>query len=188
MTDTPPSRPRLPTPTRSPSPTSPVIDYSPHTVPYDETFENDLMTAILHAPEQPAAPAPSATTSPPLISASALPIPLSSPLRTHPSPIPGVRLTHERGHHTGGPGPSGQAARDFAARFIAEAGVAAGDAAALERAVARAQAARLEDVRNRMRAREEAWRRNLATERELGDLKLQRQAEVRVLERMKGKR
>ncbi|KAF9691056.1 hypothetical protein EKO04_010961 [Ascochyta lentis] len=193
MTDTTPNRPRprLPTPNLSSSPTSPVIDYSPHTVPYDETFENELMTAILHGPTnpppQPRLPQPTNDTMR-MISASDLPIPISSPLRTHPSPVPGLQLTHEKGYHTGGIGPSAHVVNEFAARFIAERGLKAGDVEGLERAVKSEVEGKLEVVKERMRERERAFERNKGVERELGDLRLQRQAELRVMERVKGRR
>ncbi|KZM24801.1 uncharacterized protein EKO05_0003517 [Ascochyta rabiei] len=191
MTGTPPHRPRLPTPTLSSSPTSPVIDYSPHTVPYNESFENELMTAILQAPTTTTPPQPRrplATDDTRMISASDLPVPLNSPLRTHPSPVPGLLLTHEKGYHTGGIGPSAHVVNEFAARFIAERKLEAGDVEGLERAVQREVQSKLEVVKERMRERERAFDRNKGVERELGDLRLQRQAELRVMERVKGKR
>lgn len=184
-TDT-PSRPRLPTPGLSSSPTSPVIDYSPHTVPYNEEFENDVMNAILHGPSNPSPRGKSKDT--PMIAAADLPIPLTSHLRTHPSPIPGLFLTHENGYHTGGIGPSAHAVNEFATRFIEERGLGAGNVEGLERAVRVEVEGRLEEVKSRMRRREEAVRENERVLRELDDLRLQRQAELRVLERMKGKR
>jgi hypothetical protein len=181
-----PSRPRLPTPGLSSSPTSPVIEYSPHTVPYNEEFENDIMNVILHAPSNPSPRRKNEDT--PMISASDLPIPLSSHLRTHPSPIPGLFLTHEHGYHTGGIGPSAHIVNEFAQRFIAERDIGAGDVRALEQAVREEIQGKLEEVKTRMRKREEAVERNDKVQRELEDLRLQRQAELRVLERMKGKR
>ncbi|KAF1925576.1 uncharacterized protein M421DRAFT_69708 [Didymella exigua CBS 183.55] len=181
-----PARPRLPTPGLSSSPTSPVIDYSPHTVPYNEDFENELMAIILHAP--PATSPRRRTDEPPMISAADLPIALTSHLRTHPSPIPGLLLTHANGYHTGGIGPSAHAVRAFALRFVAERDIAPGDVKALQRAVDAEVQSRLEEVRRRMRTREKAVRANDRVRRELDDLRLQRQAELRVLERMKGRR
>jgi hypothetical protein len=184
-TDT-PARPRLPTPGLSSSPTSPVIDYSPHTVPYNEDFENDLMNAILHGP--PSASPRRKTEEPPMIAAADLPIPVASHLRTHPSPIPGLFLTHEHGYHTGGIGPSAHVVGEFAQRFVGERDIAPGDVRALERAVEAEVQGRLDEVRSRMKRREKAFRDNERVRRELEDLRLQRQAEIRVLERMKGKR
>lgn len=184
-TDT-PNRPRLPTPGLSSSPTSPVIDYSPHTVPYNEDFENDMMNAILHGPSH--TPPRRKTEDTPMISAADLPIPVASHLRTHPSPIPGLFLTHENGYHTGGIGPSAHVVHDFAQQFVAEREIAPGDVPALEQAVQTEVEGRLDEVRARMRKREKAVRENERVRRELEDLRLQRQAELRVLERMKGKR
>lgn len=176
---------RLPTPGLSSSPTSPVIDYSPHTVPYNEEFENDVMNAILHGPP-PTSPR-CKTEAPPMISAADLPIPLASHLRTHPSPIPGILLTHAHGYHTGGIGPSAHVVSEFAQRFVSDRDIAPGDVSALERAVELEVQARLDEVRSRMKRREKAVRENERVRRELEDLRLQRQAELRVLERMKGR-
>lgn len=181
-TDT-PTRPRLPTPGLSSSPTSPVIDYSPHTAPYKEDFENDIMHAVLHTP--PNLSPRRKTEDTPMISASDLPIPLSSHLRTHPSPIPGLFLTHENGYHTGGIGPSAHVVGEFAQRFVAERVIGPGDVSGLEDAVREEVGARLEEVKARMRRREEAVGKNEKVLRELEDLRLQRQAELRVLEKMK---
>src|SRR4051812_18055722 len=92
------------TPGEEPEPTSPSIDYSPSTVPYHESFENALMQSILHPSNT--LLHQTSTQSVPLVTPSDLPIPLNSPLRQHPSPIPGLFLTHANGYHTGGPGPS----------------------------------------------------------------------------------
>jgi hypothetical protein len=171
-----------PTPGLSSSPTSPVIDYSPHTVPYSETFENDLMNTILHPSSHPSPRRQTHET--PMISASDLPIPVHSHLRTHPSPIPGLFLTHENGYHTGGIGPSPRIVHEFAQRFIQERGVK--DSDDLQREVHDEMERRLDEAKARMRSREEAVDKNKAVERELDDLRLQRQAELRVMERVKG--
>ncbi|KAF3006603.1 hypothetical protein E8E13_007274 [Curvularia kusanoi] len=187
MTDThAPSRPRLPTPGLSSSPTSPVIDYSPHTVPYNEAFENDVMNAILHGPSDPSPRRKDEDT--PMIAASDLPIPLSSHLRTHASPIPGLFLTHENGYHTGGIGPSAHIVNDFAQRFIEEKGLGPGDVTGLEKAVRGEVEGRLDEVRNRMRKRERAVKDNERVLKELEELRLSWQQEARVLEKMKGKK
>lgn len=162
-------------------PTSPVIDYSPATVPYNEAFENALMSAILDAETTaPRTPLPTI----PVINPTTLPVPLDSQLRTHASPIPGVLLTHTNGYHTGGPGPSPTSIEEFARRFIAEEGVV--DREGLESAVRRAIEERLDVARERMKERKEAVRKNKGVERELEDLRVQRAAEVSVQEKLKG--
>ncbi|KAJ8110205.1 hypothetical protein OPT61_g6895 [Boeremia exigua] len=180
------SHPRLPTPGPSSSPTSPVIDYSPHTVPYNETFENDLMRAILHGSPQPSPKRKTEDT--PMISAADLPIPITSHLRVHPSPIPGVFLTHVNGYHTGGIGPSTHAVNDFARRFVEDRGLGAGDVGGLERAVRGEVEDKLDEVRSKMRRREVAVKENERLRKELESLRLERQAELRVMEKMKGRR
>lgn len=77
---------------------------------------------------------------------------------------------------------------EFAQRFVRERDLGAGDVVGLERAVRGEVEGRLEEVRDRMRRRETAFKDNERVRRELEDLRLQRQAELRVLERMKGKR
>lgn len=144
------------------------------------------MNAILHGPPNPSPEKKSEDN--PMISASDLPIPLTSHLRTHPSAIPGLFLTHANGYHTGGIGPSAHVVNDFARRFVEERGLGAGDVEGLERAVRGEMESRLEEVRSRMRRRELAFKENERVHKELEDLRLQRQAELRVLERMKGKR
>ena len=162
-------------------PTSPVIDYSPAAVPYNEAFENSVMDAVLSSdPIAPRTPLSSI----PVINPTTLPVPLNSPLRTYASPIPGVLLTHTNGYHTGGPGPSPSTVDDFARRFIEEEGVV--DREGLESAVRKAIEERMEIVRSRMNERSEAVRKNKAVERELEDLRVQRAAEVSVQEKLKG--
>ncbi|CAI6333840.1 unnamed protein product [Periconia digitata] len=164
-----------------PEPTSPVVEYSPASVAYNEAFENSLMHAILYESElAPRTPLPST----PVINPTSLPIPLSSPLRTHPSSIPGVLLTHPKGYYTGGPGPNPSTVTEFARKFIAEYGIE--DAGQLERVVEEKMKEKMEEVRERMRDREEAVNKNRSVERELENLKMQRAAELRVAEKIKG--
>jgi hypothetical protein len=189
--DTPMSNAPL-TPSEDASPTAgeppsaqPVVDFSPATVPYNEDFENDLMNLILHPPATHTTPAP---ISPPMIPASSLPIPLTSPLRTHASPIPGLNLTHPNGYHTGGPGPSTATVRAFVEKVMSEHDVIDGDVEGVRRIVQGMLEEKKDELRERMEERERAVRRNKEIDDELEKLRLQRDAEVRVLEKMKGKR
>ncbi|KAF2264914.1 hypothetical protein CC78DRAFT_215055 [Lojkania enalia] len=170
------------TPIDDPEPTSPVIDYSPATVAYDEAFENALMNAILYPPSSTSQPVSKLSNSPPLILPTMLPVPLTSPLRTHPSPIPGLLLTHVHGYHTGGPGPSPATVADLASKFISENDIQ--DAGQLERVVEERIKEKIEEVRERMREREEAVKKNEELERQLRDLEAQRSVEARVKERI----
>ncbi|KAF2745298.1 hypothetical protein M011DRAFT_143011 [Sporormia fimetaria CBS 119925] len=173
-----------PTPGEDVELTSPAVDYSPATVPYNEAFENELMNAILHPSPDTRSRTPH---SPPLINPTTLPIPLDSPLRVHPSPIPGVLLTHVNGYHTGGPGPAPTTVSQFAERFIEENGIQ--DAEQLERVVSEKVAGLLDTVKERMREREEAVRKNGEIRRQLEDLEVMRMTELRVQEKIKeGKR
>jgi hypothetical protein len=111
-----------------------------------------------------------------VIPASSLPIALTSPLRTHASPIPGLYLTHAHGYHTGGPGPAPDVLRAYAERV-------GGDREAWKERLD----AKMSELRSRMEEREDAVRRNREVEEELGTLRLQREAEVRVLQKMGGR-
>ncbi|KAH8719216.1 hypothetical protein GQ44DRAFT_730130 [Phaeosphaeriaceae sp. PMI808] len=188
--DTPMSNAPL-TPIESASPSSipqsqPTVDFSPATVPYNEDFENALMDLILHPPSPLPNPPPAQDTTP-MIPASQLPIPVSSPLRTHTSPIPGLHLTHANGYHTGGPGPAPETIRAFADKFISEHGIR--DVDELRRVIGEEMSARKAQAKSRMLERERALTRNKEVEDELSKLRLQREDEVRVLEKMKsGKR
>lgn len=162
--------------------TSPAVDSSPDTVPYNEAFENDLMDLILHPPTAPTQPTSSLDTQ--IIAANQLPIPITSHLRTYPSPIPGLYVTQPNGYHTGGPGPSSHTVNKFAERFIREHDV--DDAGQLERVVEALVKRKIEEARERMVARSDAVEKNRAIDRELEDLRLQRSAELRVMERVKG--
>ncbi|KAF2020620.1 hypothetical protein BU24DRAFT_4287 [Aaosphaeria arxii CBS 175.79] len=168
-----------PTPGEEPEPTSPVIDYSPATVTYDERFENNLMHAILNPSDTPSR----TSGSPPLIDPTTLPVALDSPLRTHRSPIPGVLLTHANGYHTGGPGPAASIVNDFAEKFIKENDIQ--DVGQLERVVEEKIKDLMEVATERMREREEAIRKNEEVEKELKNLEIQRDTERRVEEKFK---
>lgn len=171
------------TPGDEPEPQNPMVDFSPATVPYDEAFENSLMEVILNPPK-PSSKQPNHE--PPVVAASQLPIPLSSHLRTHESPVQGVYLTHANGYHTGGPGPSPATVKEFADQFIQEHGIE--DAGQLERIVDEMVRDRKNEVWERMKKRNEAVEKNKGVERELDDLRLQRSAELRVMEKFKGKK
>lgn len=175
------------TPGEDPDPTAPAIDYSPATVAYNEAFENALMNAILY-PSAPANPAPRSSTdsTAPLIPPTTLPVALDSPLRTHISAIPGVKLTHHNGYHTGGPGPSPSTVNEFAARFIEEHGIQ--DAGQLERVVEEKIKGLMDIAREKMREREEAVRKNEEVGKMLADLEVQRKTEMRVQEKVKEER
>jgi hypothetical protein len=179
------------TPSEDASPTSPqpqpVVDFSPATVPYNETFENDLMNLLLHPPTTSTPPVPNNDTNP-MIPASQLPIPLTSPLRTHSSPLPGLHLTHANGYHTGGPGPSSATIQAFAEKFAGEHGLDLKDSAEVKRVARAVLEEKMGEARGRMGEREKAVRRNREIDEELEKLRVQREDEVRVLEKMKGRR
>ncbi|KAF1996532.1 hypothetical protein P154DRAFT_311598 [Amniculicola lignicola CBS 123094] len=163
-----------------PEPASPSIDYSPATVPYDEAFENQLMHAILHPSSHPPR---TPSSEHPQIAPACLPVPLNSHIRTHPSPIPGVLLTHPNGYHTGGPGPSPSTVRDYADEFIKRHGIE--DAEHLQKVVEEEIRKRMEEVKERMREREEAVRKNEEVNKSLLEKEMQRGVEVRIHEKIR---
>jgi hypothetical protein len=63
-----------------------------------------------------------------------------------------------------------------------------GDREEVKRTAQRLIAEKIEEVRERMEEREKAVKKNREVDEELEKLRLQRDAEVRVLERLKGKR
>lgn len=178
----------------------------PNSLPYSEEFENDLMNLILH---------PDSPISKPAVERAVdaeFPVPLYSPARTvgtggvlHPElPIP---LTHMGGWWTGGPGPgtssAGPAAdappppsqeevdaqRAFVNDFI-QTNLPRLNArttpATVEGKIAEEVERLVSDVKERMHRREEAVKNNERVEKELEMLKLQRETEKRVWERMRG--
>jgi hypothetical protein len=167
------------TPGEDAEPTAPAIDYSPASVPYSESFENALMNAILYPSST---PHPHPLPTPPMINPTTLPVPLTSPLRTHTSPIPGILLTHPHGYYTGGPGPTPHTVTEFASRFIDDHGIQ--DAGQLERVVEGKVGELLERVRSRMGMREDAVRRNEEVRRAIVRLDMERESERRVQEKM----
>ncbi|KAF2738832.1 hypothetical protein EJ04DRAFT_27680 [Polyplosphaeria fusca] len=169
------------TPVDDPEPTAPVIDYSLAAVPYNEAYENDLMKAILYPSSKTPAQPPS--NPPPHIAPTSLPVPLDSPLRTYPSAVPGIFLTHENGHFTGGPGLTPAAKAEYSKRFIAEHNIKTAEE--LERVRAQLIAQKIEEAKARARAREAAIRKNAEIDKRIQELEVQRSAEMRVAERVK---
>jgi hypothetical protein len=99
-----------------------------------------------------------------------------------------LNLTHANGYHTGGPGPTTETVRAFAEKVMSEHGVRDGDVEELRRVAQVLMEEKKAELRERMAEREKAVKRNREIEDELEKLRLQRDAEVRVLEKMKGKR
>lgn len=191
------------TTTNTPLPQPP----DPSDVPYSEEFENDLMKLILRGEE--AAPKSAVDHAADIN----FPIPLYSPARTASGggvlhaelPVP---LTHLGGWWTGGPGPGTsagaatdppsdqsseeiEAQRAFVNDFIqthlprlnSRTSTATVDAKITE------EVERLiNEVKDRMRKREEAVKNNEKVKKELEMLRLQRETEKKVWERMRGSR
>lgn len=76
----------------------------------------------------------------------------------------------------------------YAEKLAAEHGVDATDAEAVKKVARTVMEGKMSEVKARMGEREKAVRKNREVDEELEKLRLQRDAEVRVLEKMKGKR
>ncbi|KAF2805122.1 uncharacterized protein BDZ99DRAFT_574736 [Mytilinidion resinicola] len=174
-------------PSQAPLTPTPADDFStlPHSLPYDEAFENDLMHAILD-PSSQALPPLSACEQLPDVPMPRLPIPLNSPHRIHPSRFPALRLTHPHGYHTGGLGPSPTVAAEYAENFIAVKGIAQPEE--LRRKVDEAIEERAREVVERMQKRKEALKENENTRKKIAALEASRRAEERVEERIRAGR
>jgi hypothetical protein len=160
----------------------------PTTVPYNAAFDDSLMSTMLYIPssyqqrsngEQPLNAAS--------ITPEHLPIPLSSHLRTHPSGVPGVALTHPHGSLYGGPQPHSEAAlHAYAQDLIASNGITSRSelAVLIEREIVDARS----ELEERLDARRSARERNQEVEREISKLVDEREMEIRVAERWRNER
>ena len=170
------------TPGEDPEPSS-TIDYAPDHVPYDEQFENELMERILFPGMADFASQRPVPKDEQAVYISSLPVPLNSPDRKYPSPIPGILLTHPNGYHTGGPGPSPEEVSAFAEQFIAHHDITT--SRDLAKKVDEVIKQKVAEVRERLEAREEAVLKNQRVRKDIKDLEVQRQAEERVEERIR---
>jgi hypothetical protein len=107
-------------------------------------------------------------------------------LRTHPSPVPGILLTHENGQITGGPGPTPTAINEFVQNIMAK--YADNTAEEFEKLKERLMSEAMEEIKKRAAAREDAIRHNSEIDKQIRDLEAQREAERRVAERLKQRR
>ena len=122
----------------------------------------------------------------PSISPSSLPLPLTSPLRKYPSPIPNLLLTHPAGYHTGGPGPSAGTIAEFTSRFVEDNNIKSKEE--LERKVDETMKERLDEVRERMKKRKEMFQRNEVVTKKIKLLEAQRRVEEKIEEKIRSER
>ena len=162
------------------------LNYTPHDLPYSESFENSLMDTILSSSPRNSRSLPSPSQPLPSISPSSLPLSLKSPLRKYPSPIPNILLTHPAGYHTGGPGPSAGTIAEFTSRFVEDNNIKSKEE--LERKVDETMKERLDEVRERMKRRKEAFQRNEGVKRNIEELEAQRRIEEIVEEKIRSER
>jgi hypothetical protein len=160
----------------------------PTTIPYNAAFDDSLMSTMLYIPssfqQRPNGEQPLDATS---ITPEHLPIPLLSHLRTHPSGVPGVALTHPHGSLYGGPQPhSLEALHAYAQELIASNGIVCRSEleALIEREIVDARS----ELEERLDARRSARERNQDVEREIRKLVDEREMEIRVAERWRNER
>lgn len=174
--------------------------FDPSKIPYTAAFEDAVMQVILNPPpmdgiqreDEHAVAAPSSPSnangssthlSLPTVPFSELPLPLSDPRRRYQSPVAGIRLTHPGGWLEGGPGPELGERRAFALAFAARYhGVRTPEE--LRRRVADETRARMQELAERMRARQDAIENNARVERDMAQLVAQRETERRVEKRL----
>ena len=161
-------------------------NYTPHDLPYSESFENSLMLTILPPSPRNSPSLPSPSQPLPSISPSSLPLPLKSPLRKYPSPIPNLLLTHPAGYHTGGPGPSAGTIAEFTSRFVEDNNIKSKEE--LERKVDETMKERLDEVRERMKKRKEMFQRNEVVTKKIKLLEAQRRVEEKIEEKIRSER
>ncbi|KAF1816518.1 hypothetical protein P152DRAFT_378326, partial [Eremomyces bilateralis CBS 781.70] len=158
------------------------LPWTPHDIPYSESFENSLMTAVLEQSTPSDAPPPTAT--PPPLTRPELPLPLSDPRRTHPlTAFPQIKLTHPTGWATGGAGPSPETQIAFATALVSRRRVRNEDG--LRRALEEDRAAQVMGLWNRSKERQHAVEQNARVRRELETLVAQREMEVRLEQRIR---
>ncbi|EON63378.1 hypothetical protein W97_02605 [Coniosporium apollinis CBS 100218] len=122
----------------------------------------------------------------PTIPAHELPLPLTDPRRIYRSPLPGLLLTHPNGSPEGGPSPFSSIPTthdEFAQHFIRLHGIRSPEE--LERRLGAAMQEQKDELRRRMRRREEAIEHNARIEKEIRNLVDQRAMEVKLEEKLK---
>ncbi|PNS20068.1 Sphingomyelinase C 2 [Sphaceloma murrayae] len=169
------------------TPKSPIHDaahhasYLPRDIPYSAPFEDsiaDLLNSTTSTATRPIAERPASSSSYPVLDLDALPLAISDPRRTFPSPVPGLRLTHPSGYLEGGPGLS-PSEDEFAAHFVSEHGIR--DVQTLEQVKSQEIQRHIETARERARKRREAKEKNEGIDAEIRAMEEQLKLEMRVL-------
>jgi hypothetical protein len=160
----------------------------PTTVPYSASFNDSLMNTMDYMSgsyQQPlGGEGPLNAES---IRPEHLPIPLSSPLRTHRSPVPGVSLTHPSGSLYGGPQPHSAAElHAYAQEVISSHGIVRRSdlRELIDTKIAEART----DLEDRLQERRAAKERNDVLKNEVRQLMVEREMEVRVAERWRSEK
>jgi hypothetical protein len=170
---------------------------------YDAAFEDSVMRIVLNPPPADGVILLNDGDDPPVGSGSVLrtavdlerirtfatselPLPLDHPLRVYRSSVPGIRLTHPGGELEGGEGPgmSTSERASFARELIEDNRLRS--ATQFWRIVENEKREALKELEEKMRARQDAIRKNELLESQLDVLKEQRDIEVRVLNRRRG--
>jgi hypothetical protein len=184
MTSTPPPNPQLP-----PSPGSdttppihtPVPSWTPPEIPYNESFEDDVMNAILHPPPPDPEPGESEISLNFDVTPDDLPLQLHDFRRKYPSAVPGILLPTRDSSLHGACGVPDAVAHGLAREMIEQNGIKtpAEFAAFLEEEL-RGQKRVLKE---RMERRQESMKHNEVLDKEIRQLEMERDMQRRVAEK-----
>ncbi|KAK4554823.1 hypothetical protein LTR86_007971 [Recurvomyces mirabilis] len=200
-----------PTPPRDTSHPDLYANYVPHDLKYSPTFEDDLLALVLHGPAPNTTPGirvlPLDSTeepevdvsvrvsdvsldSLPTITESDLPLPINDPRRIFESPIKGLKLTHPHGYLEGGPGLDPNLdtfTDDFLSNHTPRnhrSSTHHNDPTVLRAAVDAEIQSSITLLKQRMRERGEAKRKNDEVEKKLRELRQEHDMELRVHNKM----
>ncbi|KAK3674757.1 hypothetical protein LTR78_005479 [Recurvomyces mirabilis] len=201
-----------PTPPHGPLMTSDhYANYVPHDLKYSPTFEDDLLALVLHGPAPNTTPgirilSLDSTEEPeigvsvrvsdvrleslPTITEDELPLPINDPRRIFSSPIAGLNLTHPNGYLEGGPGlhPNLDTfTDDFLSNHTPRnhrSSTHHNDPTVLRAAVDAEIQSSIALLKQRMRERGEAKRKNDEVEKKLRELRQGHDMELRVHNKM----
>ncbi|KAK5109185.1 hypothetical protein LTR62_007270 [Meristemomyces frigidus] len=192
-----------PTPPRENDGNNTYVNYVPHDLAYSRDFEDELLQAVLHptntdpglriipldSTEQPengisVRVSDISIAGLPSVTEDELPLLLSDARRVFQSSIPGVKLTHPGGYLEGGPGLDPNM-DTFADDFLhTHRRSNAGDVATLRTALDREVSSSIEELKQRLRAREQARWKNEQIEKELRGLEEEHDMELKIHNKM----
>jgi len=163
----------------------PTIEpYIPPPIPYSETFENNMMNAILN-PHGFASPpsAPDHSAPPPSISRAELPLQLHDYRRVYPSSIKGVCLSHPSHTFHGAPGPTEEQLLQLAQELVQKRGIR--NEVQFVHWLDTEETHQRRELHERMRRRQSMLHENANVQQEITRLDQERDIEKRVTERLR---